>query len=367
MKIAYLLGSLLRGGTETMVLDEFRNADTAPYEMICIHRKGGPYLDDYYATGIKMIQCAPKRFGLMRYLWQLRKYLLHENVTIVHAQQSIDCIYAWLATIGTGIRVMETFHSYDIGLNRYNKWIRRISIQMADVVCFVSKAQRDYYIKNYRIRQLDKLEVVYNGVDFVKLDVAKSTVESVKCKVESGRIRLCMVGNFVRGRSQMVIVKALHKLKEKIGKWDFYFIGRKDEGQAWRYDECVQYCEDNQLTNVHFVGARSDVPILLKTMDGFVYSTEHDTFGIAVIEAIAAGLPVVVNDWDVMKEVCGEANEGIRYFRTEDVEDAADKIAELLGNLETSKKVAEANAKRVREKYSIEKHIERLNEVYSVK
>ena len=72
-----------------MLLDVFRNADKAPFEMIGIHRKGGAYQEEFYAAGPKMILCAPKRMGVLRYLWRLRKLLLREGVTIVHAQQSI--------------------------------------------------------------------------------------------------------------------------------------------------------------------------------------------------------------------------------------------------------------------------------------
>ena len=106
------------------------------------------------------------------------------------------------------------------------------------------------------------------------------------------------------------------------------------------------------------------MPTILKSMDGFVYSSHNDTFGIAVIEAIAAGLPIVVNDHPVMQEVCGEANKGIRYFRTDDAEDAAVLIEALIENIEQSKKAAEANAVAVRNKYSIETHIQQIYKVY---
>ena len=83
-----------------------------------------------------------------------------------------------------------------------------------------------------------------------------------------------------------------------------------------------------------------------------------------MIEAIAAGLPVVVNDWPIMTEVCGRENAGIRYFRTDDVDDAAAKIEALLLNIEESKQAAKANAEIVREKYSIENHIKQLETIY---
>ena len=47
MKIAYMLGSLNRGGMETLLLDVFKNARIAEYSFIGIHRKGGKYQPDF--------------------------------------------------------------------------------------------------------------------------------------------------------------------------------------------------------------------------------------------------------------------------------------------------------------------------------
>ena len=181
-----------------------------------------------------------------------------------------------------------------------------------------------------------------------------------------------MVGNFVSGRSQNIIVKSIHLLRQRgIFDFDFYFIGRRDEQQAWRYDNCVRYCEEHQLTNVHFLGSRGDVPSLLKSMDGFVYSTEHDTFGIAVIEAIAAKLPVIVNNWPVMIEVCNlglhSSNNAIRIFQTEDAADCAEQMQLLLSDilddnhLNADCQYAEQAAKK---KYSIQTHIQNVFKIY---
>lgn len=371
MKVAFLLGSLHRGGAETLVLDVLKNASKAPFEMIGIHRKNGPYKEEFYAAGPKMIQCAPKRFGYLSYLCRLRKCLLKEKVTIVHAQQSIDGIYARIASLGTGIKVITTFHGHMLA---DASWLQRKATYWANqkIIC-VSEYQKHYFEEKWKLPKDNKLHVVYNGIDFGKIDNVKN--ERVR-EIESEEVKLAMVGNFVKGRSQIVVAQALNKLKiedwrleksfesSRDKKIDFYFIGRRDDSEPERYDECVRYCEEKGLTNVHFLGGRNDVPSILKSIDGFVYSTEHDTFGIAVIEAIAAELPVVVNDWPVMKEVCGEENDGIRYFKTDDSDDAAAKMAALIADLEESKRVSMDNAKLVRSRFSIEQHINNLNDIY---
>ena len=105
------------------------------------------------------------------------------------------------------------------------------------------------------------------------------------------------------------------------------------------------------------------MPAILQYADIFIYSSEHDTFGIAVVEAMAVGLPVVVNDWDVIKEITEEGTFATLY-RSGDVTDSVDKIEHLLMNLEAYKRNAKMLMDRVRERYSIQTHIQNLNMVY---
>ena len=359
MKVAYLIGSLNRGGAETLLLDIFRNSKKAPFQMICVHRKGGAYQDNFYAAGPKMIQCAPQRFGYIRYLLQLRSVLKTEGITIVHAQHWLDSIYAKIATIGLPIRVAVTLHGY-FPLSGLTGRLCRISIRIADEVCFVSKYEQDWYRQRMCISD-SKCHVIYNGVDFDKIIDSKMEIGDFT-KKHDGKLRLCMVGNFVRVRDHITLFKAFRLLNVRgVNNYDFYFIGKQVEEQGDIYDVCEQIVKENNMTNVHFMGGRGDVSSLLKAMDGFVYSTDHDTFGIAVVEAMAAGLPVVVNDYAVMKEVCGDA---VAYFKSKDVEDCADKIESLLAGLPQRKKVAQKNADVLKKKYSIEAYLARLNEVY---
>lgn len=370
MKVAYLFGSLNRGGAETLMLDVFKNASKEDFDFIGIHRKGGPCKDEFYDAG-KMVQCAPKRLGFLRYLWRLRKLLLREQVSIIHGQQPLDTVYGYLATIGTGIRVAQTFHGF-YPMKGLSRLLTRLSIKMSDDLCFVSRFEQDWYQRQMKIED-ERCHVIFNGVDFAKINNQESKVDSQKSIVEGNGIKLCMVGNFMTGRDHLTLIKALVKVygvKCKVyGDFDFYFIGKRSEATPYIYDECVRICEENGMKNVHFLGARSDVPALLKQVDGFVYSTDHDTFGIAVVEAMAAGLPIVVNDWPVMKEVCGENKDNyVRYFKSKDVDDCGEAIQQLLKDLEKPTKEFKArcahNAQWVRERYSIESYIATLSHIY---
>lgn len=358
VKVAYLLGSLPRGGAETLVLDVFKNADKVPFDFIGVYRHHGDYEEDFKATGQPFYHLWPKPLGLFRYLLKLRRTLQAENITIAHAQMAIDAIYAKLATIGLPIKVVLTFHGFDIGAGWPTKLRNRLAICCADKICFVSEYEQQYYEHRYPIG--DKGVVVYNGIDFDKINrCAKNQVKEFKTKGP----KLCCVGSFGSGRSQLVICKALGRLKTKGIEPEFYFIGGKRKSEPNVYDACYDYCQQFHLEHVHFMGNRSDVYELEESMDGFVYSTVHDTFGIAVVEAIASGLPVIVNDWAVMKEITKDG-QWATLFKTEDAEDCANKIEDLLNHLKERKAQSQVIAKEVQKTYSIGKHVNRLYEIY---
>ena len=314
IKVAYFLGALNRGGAESLILDICRQHQHVSYDFICVYRHEGNMSDDFRASGANLIQVWKGR-GQLRYLWHIRQLILREQITIAHSQTGANTILLFFALLGLNIKIVTTFHGHMFA--DAPRWQRKVVYHASERILCVSNYQKQYYERKWNLPKQNKLQVVYNGIDFTKLDSEK--IERIR-ELENKSVKLAMVGNFIKGRSQMVVVRALERLTHidamrldfanleptalDASHLDFYFIGRRDDSEPERYDDCVKYCETLGLKNVHFMGSRNDVPSILKTIDGFVYSTEHDTFGIAVIEAIAAGLPVVVNDWPVMKEVC---------------------------------------------------------------
>ncbi len=363
VKVAYFLGALNRGGTEILLLDVFRNWQRFPYDIIGVHRKGGALLHEYETAAPDLICCTPVCGHVLTYLIKLRKILKRYHISVIHAQMPLDCIYGYLASIGLGIKVITTFHGFDIGADIQTKCKNRLAIRLADKVCFVSNYEYDYFTQHYSVGL--KGCVNYNGIDMSKLDkigVPTNTVNDLS--TNRYRAKLCMVGSFCSGRSQQIICRAINVLQKQMqNDFDFYFIGGARNGEKYLMDWCVEYCKNNGLNNVYFLDNRIDIYSLLYHMDGFIYSTVHDTFSIAVVEAMALGLPVVVNDWEVMKEITHQG-EWATLYKTEDVEDCADKIKDLLNNLIERKKQAQKNKSQVRDAYSIEKHIQHLTDIY---
>ena len=177
-------------------------------------------------------------------------------------------------------------------------------------------------------------------------------------------LQMGAVGNFVIGRNQFTLCKFLHLLDMEGVEFKFYFVGRRNDKEPWRFDDCVKFCQENGLSDkVEFLGARSDVPELLASWDAFLYSTDHDTFGIAVVEAIAAGLPTFVNDWSVMNEITDNGKLA-HLYKTKNPEDLLRVFNDYLRNRVVYKREAMENAQVIKERFSIEKHLKALSGVY---
>ena len=372
MKIAYLFGSLNRGGTETLLLDVFRNAAHNKLDAIGVYRKSGNLETDFIQSGVTMYKIPVSR-NRFTYLVKLRRFFVGNDVTVVHAQQPIDALYARLACLGTGVKIVQTLHGYDFTNKKSEKCMLRHIIKRTDTNIFVSNSQRKYYQQKYSLNP-GKQQVVYNGISFDKLNAfAHQTTLSLpmsnlreELNITPDVLLLGTVGNFNSVRNQIMICRFLKELKAKKISFHFVFVGGMLESNPQKYSDCIDFCNQNDLEkNVSFLGSRNDVPDILKQLDAFVYATDHDTFGLAVVEAMAVGIPVFVNDWEVMTEIT-DSGKYATLYKSDDEVDLLQQFMVFLQDKEAYKDKAREAACFVSEKYSIEKHIENLKQVYSL-
>jgi L-malate glycosyltransferase len=377
-RVTYLLGSLNRGGAETLLLDIFRNAAANQLDAIAIYRKSGVLEPDFINSPVQLYELSFQK-NIFSYFFRLRKILQDQNVKCVHAQQPLDALLAWIATPGLSLKIILTLHGYDLHESRLGNMILSFILKRTDTNIYVSNAQREYYQKKYRLDE-NKQWVVYNGISFNKFDGAKSasthsmTASHIMSKEDLLRDELKLtpdtmlfgtVGNFLPGRDQLTICKFLKLLKKEDIFFHFVFVGKRVENSSDLYDDCVKYCrQNNLLENVSFLGSREDVPDILSQLDAFVYATDHDTFGIGVVEAMAVGIPVFVNDWMVMSEITDNGKYATLYKTKDDQDLLRHFLLFLQDKTDFLTKAANASS-FVRQKYSIEKHIDNLMKIYN--
>lgn len=355
MIVAFYIGSLNRGGAETLLLNIFQHHDILPFQAVCLYRNEGNLSEAFHKTTVPLLKLPHKRSWLL-YCLKLRKQLKQQQVEIIHAQNSFCAVVAILCTAFTKIKVVNTFHGFSFA--SAPQMLKRLVFRSCRRLIFVSRYEMEYYLERCQYADKEKCHVVYNGIDFSQFELLPENTPA------HTPIRMCMVGSFGEGRNHLFICQALNQLKERGLAFKFYFIGGARASEQKIYDDCIKYCKEHGLeSEVEFMGLRDDVPQLLTTMDAFVYATRHDSFGIAVMEAIASGLPTFVNDWGVMRELTEDGKLATLYT-TENIDSISQQLEAFFGNAADFKQKAHQNALATRGNYSIEKHISNLAQIY---
>ncbi|MEQ9329363.1 MAG: glycosyltransferase family 1 protein [Rhodospirillales bacterium] len=100
-----------------------------------------------------------------------------------------------------------------------------------------------------------------------------------------------------------------------------------------------------------------DLPKLYRSHDVFVFPSVSETFGHPMAEAMSSGLPVIVADTQVNREICGDA---ALYARPYSVEDIARQVNRLHGDLTLRLELSARARERTLNRYGWQDHIDRL-------
>ncbi len=360
IKVAFVLGALNRGGAENLVLDICRSTNNTLYEYTCLYRKDGNMTEEFKRSNIHLIH-QPKQGNLLQYMWQIRQLLLRKNIDIVHSQTASNTLLLSLLLLGTRIKIITTIHGFST-LNN-NELYKQIVFNASKRIIFVSHHQMNEYIRNRLAKYKNKSQVIYNGIDSSKFE-HEFTIPDIY--IDKGNvIKICVVGNIRQARTYDVIINAINHLHtEGVNNIRLFIIGNCAPEERGRLEYYKRMCKEYKIEDiVHIVGGRGDIPDVLKYSDIYVMSS-IETFGISIVEAMMSGIPVIVNDYEVMREITENAKLGLLY-QTNNYIDLANTIKKVVNNIEYYQNEAESRKDYVKAKYSIDNCINQLNALYS--
>lgn len=363
MKILQIRDKLARGGIEILLFDVLKNVSAFNLEMQIVTFSNGEFDKEFLDCDISIIKLKrqhPIDLGLVK---SLRKVIIENKIEIVHSHQAIEGLYAFLATRGLDVKNVISHHGSTYPLK--DKLVMKYLIPRIDANIAVSKSYLTRLAINENFNTKKNFHVVYNGIDQSKLDVTPSDLKR-ELHIPDSDLILGMVGNFYgSGRDQLTICKALPKLFKEFTNIHFVFVGGWSNENSVNFLNCHKLCKEQKILNrTHFLGARKDVGNILKTLDIFVYSSNHDTFGIAVVEAMLAGKPVVLNDIAPMLEISNNG-EFAEIFKSKDTNSLLQALKRLINNSDNRNLLGQRGKIWASENYTISNHIKQLKLLYN--
>lgn len=367
-----MLDSLNRGGAEMLCLDVARNAASHGFDLTFVASGGGDLESEFTSSGVEFVRLQRRLPIDPMLVLSVRKIIIEREIVVAHAQQAVEAIHLYLATRGTGVKCVMSLQNYI--LDRKNRIATKWIVPRIDAVCPVSDSMQNWFRTGEGFAVTDRYFVLPNGVDRSRL-VPTRLPGGVSLRSELG-IRpesrlLGMIGNFYRDRrkDQMTICNALPRVFAEHTNANFVFVGSVHAGAEAYFAECQSVCERAGIgERVHFIGKRSDIPDILAELDLFVFSSVQEGLPVAAVEALLMGVPMVVSDIPPLLEVTGNIPGEQPYaavFRTQDADDLAAKLIELLDDPGTMRRLGDNAGRLAPRRYSIESHLGRLMEIYS--
>lgn len=309
----------------------------------------GELADGLEAKGVRVV--APQAFGLLLGAPRLLVEMLLRRPAIVHCFLPLAYLTgASLALLlGIPVRVMSRRSQNDYQakhprLARLERWLHG---RMSAVLANSGRVFRELLSEGVPAA---RLHLVHNGIDLARFErpIDRAAVRA-RLGVPGDALVLAIVANLIpyKGHSDLLAALARCRLP---APWRLLVIGR-DDGIG---DRLRREAEDLGLArSILWLGQRSDVPDLLGASDLGLLVSHEEGFSNAVIECMAAGLPVIVTDVGGNAEAIGKDEAGV-VVPPRDPDRLARAIAGLAGDPSRAVGLGAAGRERAARLYSLD-------------
>ncbi len=306
VNVLHVVSRLPVGGVENMLLKLISAYDKKRFHAsVCCIMEGGEIADELERAGYKVeILDKMKRHGFdPGAVHALYRLLKRENIHILRTHQYHANLYGRIAGILSGVPIMiPSFHNlseYPRKPRLHKRAFNYFLGFFSDAMVAVSNAVASDMIRFDRTNP-EKITVVYNGVPIERYNITMSRMEARRIHgLPLNGILTGSVGRLTDQKGQRYLIDALSSLdgKSLVIAGDGHLRSKLQE-------------HANQLkVACKFAGTVSPekIPSFLRALDIFCFPSLWEGLPNALVEAMAAGLPVVASDIPPHREVLGDA------------------------------------------------------------
>jgi glycosyltransferase involved in cell wall biosynthesis len=361
-RILHLIKGLGRGGAELLLLSAapYLDRDRFHYEVAYVLAHKDTLVTELEEAGIP-VHCLEGGSN-PRWLPRLRRLVQQQGIDLVHSHSPLVAAGARVALMGTSKKRVYTEHNVWESYHRATYWANLLTFPLSNHVFAVSEHVESSIKYPGPLRFLPKppIETLYHGLD----------PEAIAAWVSGDGVRTELgipedapvfgaVANFRRDKGHRYLIEAATHVVREVPDARLVLVGQGPlEGQIRR-----QVRELGLERSVVFAGHRSDAPRLAGSFDVFTLASVYEGLAIALIEAMALGVPAVVTNVGGLSEVLEDRKQGYivppRRPRA-----LADAIVTLLRDADLRRRMGEEARKRASD-FDIRHAVRRIEEVYS--
>lgn len=308
MRILQLITGLGRGGAEQVVIDLVTRLGRGRYEnSVCsildVSGRQGACVGRLREAGVNVISLGLTGKCQLRRAMALRQVLRDVRPDILHCHMfHANVLGRWVGSRAGLRNIISTVHVAERRWRPWRFWLERKTDPMGAVTVCVSKAALEFHSRKTGVSR-ERLLVIHDGVDTEKFAQPARPRGEVKAELGIGPDTKVVgsVGRLDRQKGYRYLVHAFADILQEIP--DAHLVIAGDGPERTMLEALAG--RSGHAGRVHLLGLRSDVPDLLHAFDLFVMPSIYEGFGLALVEAMAAGVPVVASAVDSLPEVLG--------------------------------------------------------------
>ena len=374
LKVLHIIPSLAKGGAERLVADICSNLAKQQLAevLLVVMSKENEYA--YLTAGTSIVQCSsrvvPSISGkskvdiaaFMEIVKTFGPHIIHSHLfeaELLSRWETVDGV-AYISHCHNNIKQLKRRSPQDIKrkvdlTEAYERQLMIKKYRKCHNHFIAISSDTELFLKKNLPKDLHRIMLLSNAVDVERF---KRPADFKREQTGHDMIRLVNTGSFVDNKNQAFLIDVALSLKQR-----GYLVNFDLLGDGPNRSKIENKIKDNGLyTSVFCHGRVDNVEEYLHNADIYVHAALSEAFGLVLIEAMAAGLPVICLDGIGNRDIVEEGKNGF-MITGQDPELFADKILQLHHDIKLYTEMS-GYTQHFAGKYDMKQYVVRLSEYY---